>query len=160
MDGKRAMRRLEAHQEDIAALLCEARKLLGAGATDSGKAIAALRWQLVRALREYQLFKHQEIFDPLAASPDLLISNMASRMKVRCIAIGDAYAVHVQRWSDGTATNASVAYVSEARAVTDQIGNHLERERAEAAVLLSRILRTRRLGIVGRVDVPRPGAAE
>lgn len=109
MDSQRVIKHLEEQQARITMLLHGARDLLA-----SGHPTAVLRWQLVRALREYQLFKHREIFDPLAGSLNPQLADLACGMKMRCIATCNAYGDHVQRWSNG----AAVGKRSAARAAT------------------------------------------
>lgn len=98
MDSQRAIKHLEEQQARITMLLHGVRDLLA-----SGHPTAVLRWQLVRALREYQLFKHREIYDPLAGSLNPQLADLACGMKMRCIATCNAYGDHVQRWSKGPA---------------------------------------------------------
>lgn len=143
MDSQRAIKQLEEQQARITMLLHAARDLLASGQPGSGTALAALRWQLMRALREYQLFKHREIFDPLAGSSDPQLADLARGMKTRCIATGDAYGDHVQRWSNGAAVTAWEQYTAEARAIVTKVRLHLDREHAEASSLLAAVGRTR-----------------
>jgi hypothetical protein len=150
MESQRAIAHLEEQQARITMLLDAARDLLASEQPDRGTALAALRWQLVRALREYQLFKHREIFDPLAGSPHPRLSDMARSMKTRCISVGDTYGAHVQRWSNGAAVTAWEQYTAEARVVVTKIRQHLDRERAEASSLLADVGRTRQAGLASR----------
>ena len=144
MDSQRAIERLEEQQARIVTLLASASALLGEEQRDSVSALATLRWRLVRTMREYQLFKHFEIFDRLAASSNTQLAEIARGMKGRCVAIGEEYAAHVQRWSNGTASNAWSDLTLDTLAITAKIRKHLDHEHAQAVILLRDVARTRR----------------
>lgn len=144
MDSQRAIERLEEQQAKIITLLASAGTLLGEERPDSVSALATLRWRLVRTMREYQLFKHFEIFDPLAASSNTCLADIAQGMKARCVAIGEEYAAHVQRWSNGTASNAWSDLTLDTLEITAKIRKHLDHEHAQAVKLLRNVARTRR----------------
>jgi hypothetical protein len=71
--------------------------LLDRDAPDVG-ALGSTRWELARTLREYQLFKHSCIFDPLdqRRGPD---ASSARIMKADCIRFGEEFLAYVLRWS-------------------------------------------------------------
>lgn len=137
MNHGRALALLIERQSKIAALLQSADALLVVGNPVDRAAMAALRWQLVRTLREYQLFKHQEIFDPLVAAGDAGIAHRADGMKDRCVAIGNTYLAHIDSWANGATMETWDTYVTQTRGVLAKITRHLDRERGEATDLLA-----------------------
>ena len=114
--------------------------------------MATLRWQLMRALRAYQLFKHGEVFEPLIQCGDPAISAAARNLKERCIAIGEDYTVFVTRWSGGAAALAWHKYRIEARGMVQRIEGHLKTEQEQMRALTSKIGRTRRIVLPGDRD--------
>lgn len=144
MDRARALAALGEHQSTIAALLRQSRERLDLDQAANAASLAALRWQLMRALRAYQLFKHRVIFDPAAKSGNAAEALRAAAMKERCLAIGEVFTEHVKRWSDGRAIAAWPDYVAAASTLVDQIADHLERESAEVRALPLGADRTRR----------------
>lgn len=105
--------------------------------------LAHLRWQLLRLLREYQLFKHGEIFDPLLRAGDENRRAQAASLKSRCIAMAAVVSEHSRRWTvAGTLDHDD--YPDEARALIFRIGAHLVQERAGVEHLLDGLRETRR----------------
>ena len=143
MDGQRALKMLVFQQSRIVEILASANPLLKVESAENKTTLAGLRWRLLRLLREYQLFKHHEIFDPVAASGSHSQTATAKAMKERCVTVGARYVAHVERWNDGAAAASWDAYAPEALEMIDQITLHLKREHSEAAVLLGTIGRTR-----------------
>lgn len=91
----------------------------------------------MRRLRGYQLFKHIELFAPIIRGDDLQRARSAEAMKTRCIAIGASYNEHVRKWSARGIESDWTSYRADAVSITLAIRNHLERELAEMAQLLS-----------------------
>ena len=143
VDSKRAFQFLVDHQARVAELLDRSKASLAPDQPADFVAIAAIRWNLMRVLRAYQLFKHQEIFDPLARSGDDAIASEAEVMKQRCVAVGVAYITHADRWSHGAAISEWDAYVTEASKMIGRIERHLARERTEVEMLFRNVGRTR-----------------
>ncbi|WP_425230878.1 hypothetical protein [Sphingomonas sp.] len=128
--------RLHRHQENILAIMRGAEPLLRDSALRDVAALARARWALMRALGEYQLFKHNEIFDP-AIARDLLGSALkAERMKRACIAMGDEFRGYVTKWSGRDVAGDWVAYEPAALQIIARLRAHIARERTEVAELL------------------------
>jgi len=139
-----AMMQLDAYQNRIYALIETAQGLLPLTSDAAQPGLAHLRWQLLRLLREYQLFKHNEIFNPLMESsqPDLVA--MATRLKASCIASGEEYRLHTTRWSGRGATEDWSGYQQATSDIIEGLYRHLQAERADVQILLSKVSRTRR----------------
>jgi len=105
--------------------------------------LAALRWRLVRLLREYQLFKHTEIFDPIIRGDRASRSADAGRLKAACEETGAAYNDHIRRWNLSGTGETSPDYAADARHMIRRVGEHLDREQLDIRRLLDGVERTR-----------------
>ena len=103
------------------------------------RALALVRWELMRRLRAYQLFKHIELFGPFIRGDDPEKARSADAMKVRCTGIGEAYTAHVGKWSAGGIEDDWSSYQADATTITRSIRDHLVRELTEAGKLLPAI---------------------
>lgn len=132
---RRALVRLDEHQSAILTLLRDEEAML----TDERRDVAGLaraRWTMMRALTAYQLFKHREIFDPAIAGKVLRDGLKAERMKAACIAIGDDFRDHVQRWSGSDVAGDWSRYQPAALTMVKRLRAHVARERVDVASLL------------------------
>ena len=105
--------------------------------------LAHLRWELLRLLREYQLFKHTELFDPLLRGDDPDRRRRAGSLKDRCLAMAAVVTDHVRRWTVAGVADAT-SYEVEARALLARLARHLAEERLGVTHLLDGLQRTRR----------------
>lgn len=139
-----ALTQLNTYQSRIYELIDTAQSLVPLTPDAAQPGLAHVRWQLLRLLREYQLFKHNEIFNPLIESsqPDLVA--MATRLKASCISSGEEYRLHTTRWSGRGASEDWSGYQQAAAGMIQDLGNHLKAERAAVQILLSKVSRTRR----------------
>lgn len=143
MDTHLALTRLLDHQSAILAEIEGARRPLRVDGRAAQPRLAKHRWLLMRMLREYQLFKHVEIFDPAIARGDARRADLARAMKARCIATGDGFHRHVAAWT-GEAIDAHwTDYAAAVLAMADRLTLHIARERREVAMLLDGASRTR-----------------
>lgn len=140
----RALELFKMHHDEIIELLAEADQIMVRNDPDRNKSIALLRWQLLRALRNYQLFKHTEVFDPLSRDENGARAAQARSMKARCITIGEQYHAHVQKWSLHGDQSFWQDYQREAVAMVRKLRQHLAEEAAGAARLMAGVTRTRR----------------
>ena len=102
------------------------------------KDVAALgncRWEAARTLREYQLFKHNRIFDPLEKGQDYRAIR-ARRMKADCIRVGDEFRAYVLKWSVVSILDHWSEYHPAALDLIARIRAHLAKERIGVAELL------------------------
>jgi hypothetical protein len=143
MNGTRAIELLGEHQRKVRELLRQTHEVLTPGQPETFAAVATLRWQIMRALRAYQLFKHHEIFDPLVTSGNAPTKAAATVLKEQCLAIGKDYAGFVERWSSGAATADWTRYATEAKKVVRRIDQHLINEQDKVRLLIGNIDRTR-----------------
>lgn len=127
---------LDDHQQRLLAKLGENDALLRAAEPDS-HALGCVRWQLVRLLREYQLFKHRRIFDPAIRSGVTLARAQAETMKAECIAAGEAIARFVLTWSAVEGPVDWSAYRLAALDLHLAIRRHVVRERRGVIALLA-----------------------
>ncbi|WP_419825373.1 hypothetical protein [Sphingomonas sp.] len=100
---------------------------------------------MVRLLREYQLFKHGEIFDPTIAGGTARQVALARELKARCIAAGERYAEHSKRWSMTDVAGEWPDYKLALHAIIDALRDHMRDEREAVALLLAGRERTRSL---------------
>jgi hypothetical protein len=85
-------------QDRILAIVARAEAALLDPVKRDVAALGQSRWELARALREYQLFKHSRIFDPLERCQDYRAVK-AQRMKAECIRVGEEFRKYVLKWS-------------------------------------------------------------
>lgn len=143
MERDRALNLLVGYQHDIRELLIEWERLLEPGAGDCPSLVAALRWKLLRVLRAYQLFKHREIFDPLARSDISHIAQSASRLKQQCTKIGLAYTDYIKQWSGNSVASEANSYLSATRQIISWVKQHLNTECSQVRALMRDVPDTR-----------------
>lgn len=132
----RLLARLDDHHRGIGHDLAEGQRLLIDADTCRLKALCLVRWQLIRRLRAFQLFKHTHLFDPLIAAGPPMRRLQATELKRRCLAMGDLYAVHVRRWTLSAAADDWPAYRRDADAMARRIRRHLADEAGGIRLLL------------------------
>lgn len=121
-------------QDRILAIASRAEALLRSDTKD----VATLgqgRWEVARALLEYQMFKHSRIFDPI----DRAQNGRAARargMKAECLRFGDELRAYVLKWSSLSVVDHWEQYKPAALEGIARMRAHLARERAEIAELL------------------------
>lgn len=139
-----ALRILSGHQDRILAHLASDRALLAAEGEAARPALATRRWMLARLLREYQLFKHVEIFDPALAQGDRL--GVAARLKGRCTAIGESFAAYIACWSSAAIDGRWSDYAAATQRMFDALARHVVEERRAIDTLLAGVERIERPG--------------
>lgn len=143
MESRKALDYLVEHQTKIRSLLAEGATLALEEGVSGVASVLPLRWRMTRALREYQLFKHREVLDPIVASGNHASAQMASAMKRRCIAMGEAFIAHGDRWTGRDLTAEWHRYRADSQALIAILTQHLDRERTEAQQLLGDVERAR-----------------
>lgn len=141
-DQQRVDRLLE-HQAGIRANMDRAARLLAIGGTPDMAALARLRWELVRLLAAYQMFKHREIFDPHIAGGAADRVRTARALKADCLALGEEVRRFVTQHSSGAVESPDV-YRAEALAFIARLRGHLDYEQSASAALLGCDPRARR----------------
>jgi len=121
-------------QDNILAISDRAEEIICSDTRDLA-ALGEARWELARALREYQLFKHSRIFDPIASAHDGRTIK-AQCMKAECIRVGEAFRAYILKWSSVSVTDHWADYQPAALEAIARIRAHLMRERAGVAELL------------------------
>ena len=120
-------------QDRILAILDRAEAILRSGTNDVA-ALGKTRWEAARALREYQLFKHSRIFDPLERGQDYRAAH-ARRMKAECIRVGEEFRQYVLTWSVVSILDHWAEYHPAALDAIRRIRAHLASERRAIAEL-------------------------
>lgn len=136
--------RLHEHQSRILRLIDAALPLLAQEPSLARGGLAKARWTLLRLLREYQLFKHGEVFGPAIRYGAPRQAATAQRMRAACIAAGDLFTAHVARWSAQDIAACWPDYKGATRAMCDGLRLHIARERREVQELLAGTSDTRR----------------
>ncbi|MGP7795687.1 hypothetical protein [Sphingomonas sp. CLY1604] len=136
MKDQQQVDRLLEHQAGIRANMDRAARLLAIGGAPDMAGLARLRWELVRLLAAYQMFKHREIFDPHIAGGSADRARTARALKVDCLALGEEVRRFVARHSSGAVESPEV-YRAEALAFIARMRGHLDYERRAAAALLA-----------------------
>lgn len=122
-------------QDRIPAIINRAESLLQNSDTYDVTALGQARWEAARCLREYQLFKHARIFDPLDRGQDSRAIT-ARRMKAECIRGGEEFRAYVLKWSVVSIPDHWANYHPAALDAIARIRAQLIRERIGVAELL------------------------
>ena len=122
-------------QDRILAIVSRAEAILRQPGNRDTAALGGARWEVARALREYQLFKHSCIFDPLERGADYRAIK-AKRMKADCIRIGEEFRAYVLKWSVVSILDHWAEYHPAALDAVARIRAHLAKERIGVAELL------------------------
>lgn len=122
-------------QSRIHAIVDESEALLVQGDARNADALGKVRWELARALREYQLFKHSCIFDPIERRQDPNAPK-ARRMRADCIRFGEEFLAYVLRWSAASPLQQWDEFESASRSMVAGIRAQLASERIAMADLL------------------------
>ena len=121
-------------QDRILAIVDRAEAILRSGTRDVA-ALGQTRWEVARTLREYQLFKHSRIFDPIERAQDYRALR-ARQMKAECIRVGEEFRQYVLTWSVVSILDHWATYHPAALDAVARIRAHLASERAGIAELL------------------------
>lgn len=138
MNERGLLARLHQHQDGILAIMRGAEPLLRDPTLRDVAGLVRARWAVMRALTAYQLFKHQEIFDPAIQGRLLGGVERAERMKRACVAISEDFRGYVSKWSGSDVSGEWAAYQPSALAMLQRLRDHIARERADVAHLLER----------------------
>ena len=140
-----ALARLDQHQTDILATIAGALKLAEGEPAVVRMALARARWKLARQLREYQVFKHNEIFGPATLSGTPLHAERARAMAQHCTDNGEQFQDYLKRWSSRDVVQQWEEYKPAMLAMTSQLRRMLAVERGNVVALLAGSARTRQL---------------
>ena len=138
-----ALRILSDYQDRILAHVASDRALLDSEGEAARPALAQRRWMLARLLREYQLFKHVEIFDPALARDDRL--GIAARLKARCIVTGENFAAYLACWTSSAIEGHWSDHAAATRRMFDALVRHVGEERRGIEAMLAGTERIERL---------------
>jgi hypothetical protein len=121
MDRTELLDRLREHQAAALAALERGVSAIERGPDVVQAEAPALRREMVAVLSAYQQFKHEHVFDPAIASGDPLRAALARAMKVTCIAGGEVYRAHVQRWRPDQITTDWPSFRAASRLTNNQL---------------------------------------
>ena len=122
-------------QDRIHAIIDRAEAILREPGNRNVAALGQARWEAARTLRQYQLFKHGRIFDPIAQGEDHRALK-ARQMKTECLHFGEEFRNYVMRWSVVSILDSWDDYHPAALASIARIRAQLVRERCGVAELL------------------------
>ena len=128
---------LTERQDRLVILLDRVAELLPVATDENARAIAAVRWQLVRVVLDYQMFKHRCVFDPVLAAGDPARVAVARRLKERCLATAAQFKAHVAQWSPTASLGAWAGYRAAEAAMIARLRAQVVDERAAAPALLA-----------------------
>ncbi len=146
MQTERALQELDAHHVRLLSHIDAAERLVTLSADQAQHRLARSRWELVRLLQAYQVFKHSEIFDPAIRSGSPPHVRAAVGMKAACIAAGEQFHAYVRDWSSRDVAAAWEEYRPAMLAMTATLRAHIAQERRTIRALLAGSDRTRKLG--------------
>ncbi|MFS0771796.1 hypothetical protein [Sphingomonas sp. 1P08PE] len=134
MDSNEPLDRLHDHQRRALDILAR-----GAAALDAGldRERTDLRAEMADVLRDYQIFKHEEVFDPAVSSGSAERAMLGRAMKIECIAAGEAFRTHSMRWKDEAIVADPANYRAAARLTLNALRRHIEREGEGITLLLT-----------------------
>lgn len=127
---------LRRHQEVTLGVLGHAAACIAAGRETVLANRPVLRREMAEALEAYQRFKHERIFDPAILSGDEQRAAMARHMKIGCIAAGEVFRAHGQRWKAEAIEADWPRYKAAARLTVNQIRRHIVTESEGIAELI------------------------
>ena len=145
MKTEHALERLYEHQQGVLDHLARTLELARCEPEEVRGALAKSRLEMFRLLRAYQLFKHNEIFDPVIRRGNLAQIATATRMKSDCTAAGDAYRAYVNLWASCDVVAVWSSYRPALLAMAQRLRTHIEVERTQVPQLLAGAESTRRL---------------
>lgn len=123
------------HQAQVLTIMDQAEPILRTGGPADAPTLGRLRWELLRALGAYELFKHCELFDRAIAAGSPADAALARQMKADCLAMKDQFRAYVARWSRCSVAAEWQTYQPAALAMGRRLRDHLGRERAGATRL-------------------------
>jgi hypothetical protein len=141
MNHAALLAQMHQHHQGVAEYVLEAGAIIGADTLDPA-AVSTIRWRFVRVLTGYQLFKHQQIFDPVVQHGSMRDADAARQLKAECILISEAFRNYVARWSASGITGREAEYRHDAQAMIARVQAHITRERRGIEALLARSTRT------------------
>ena len=119
---------LRRHQELALGILSRGVAALEQGPAATVAAAPQVRQELGDALRAYQIFKHERIFDPAIASGDEQRAQMGRHMKIACISAGEVFRAHLKRWDAAAIVADWARYKPAARLTANQLHRHIRTE--------------------------------
>ncbi|UYY57659.1 hypothetical protein [Sphingomonas sp. S2-65] len=125
------------HHRAIADYTAEADALVRAAELDPAT-VSNARWRFVRVLTAYQVFKHQQIFDPIMQNGSQLDADAARQLKAECIITTEAFRSYIAKWSTSGIVGREDEYRCEAQAMILRVRTHIARERRGVEALFAR----------------------
>lgn len=136
MNRTSILAQMHQHHRAIADYTAEAETLMSTPELDPAT-VSNARWRFVRVLTGYQVFKHQQIFDPMVKHGSMLDADSARQLKAECILISEAFRSYIAKWSISGITDREDEYRREAHAMILRVRTHIARERGGIEALLA-----------------------
>ena len=140
-----ALATLIRHQSEALVIITSATALVEGEPAAVRAPLSKTRWTLIRKLREYQMFKHVEIFDPAIARGTPAQSAAAQRLRANCVALATDFESYIRFWSAQDTVAQWSCYKPAMLAMAARLRGHLEQERIDVTALLAGAERTRHL---------------
>ncbi len=137
MLSPRALSLFDDHYDRAMTIIAAQRDYLTALTLPDAATLARHRWELVRVLVEFEMFKHRDIFDPVIRHGDPQAAARARTMKQECTALGADIRAFVTRWSNGSVEERWEEFRTAKLALFDRIERDLAGQRRGAALLVA-----------------------
>ncbi len=137
MDHAISLSDLNDHQRRARDVLVRGAACVEAGPDAVAAQSSALRAEMAAVLGDYQVFKHERIFNPAMTNADPGLASLAREMKVECIAAGEAFRAHLQAWRVDDIRAAWSNYKPAVRLTINQLRRHIDREAEGITALLT-----------------------
>ena len=149
------LKTLDDHQQGILAWMEQATRVLDRDPAEARAELTNARWELVRLINTYRLFKQGEIFS-LASTGAHPQSTAIRRLEAESDAAADGFRTHVMRWSAIDKVANWPEYRSAMLALRDRMSVGLRKDRCAVVAMLNASTQTRRPGAATRNDSPFP----
>ncbi|MDP1025707.1 hypothetical protein Q5H91_00635 [Sphingomonas sp. KR1UV-12] len=126
--------RLHEHQRRALNVLTRVSEAIDA---ERDQASIDLRAEMAVVLRDYQIFKHEDVFDPAISSGSAERVDLGRKMKIECIGAGEAVRSHLQRWKEGAVAADPATYRAAAHLTLNALRRHIAREEEGITRLLT-----------------------
>ncbi|RZM05334.1 MAG: hypothetical protein EOP68_18380 [Sphingomonas sp.] len=132
-----AIAHLHRHQDALSVLIDQITALLAGDPEAARLPLAGVRWSIARKAREYQLFKHTEIFDPAIVRGRPAQAALAADLRRACLTVSGEYEAHIRRWAGRDTVIEWAAYRGDVVAMVSRLRRHLLVERQQVERLLA-----------------------
>lgn len=143
------LKRLDGHQQGILVWMEQASRMLDLDPAEARAKLTNARWELVRLINTYRLFKEGEIIS-LASAGVHPQTAAIHQLAADSAAAADAFRTHVMRWSTIDKVANWPEYRSAMLALRDRVSAGLRKDRAVVAAMLTAPTKARQPSIAAR----------